>query len=114
MEKMIAFCGLICTECPAFIATQNNDEEGRIKVADTWSKQFNMEIKPENVICDGCLAFDKRLCGYCRICEIRKCALEKKVQNCAYCNEYMCEGISEFFNYAPEAKQVLEEIKNSF
>lgn len=29
MEKMIAFCGLVCTECRAFIATQNNDEEIR-------------------------------------------------------------------------------------
>lgn len=22
MEKMVAFCGIVCTECPAFIATQ--------------------------------------------------------------------------------------------
>ncbi|MCK4356498.1 DUF3795 domain-containing protein [Candidatus Bipolaricaulota bacterium] len=25
MEKMIAYCGLICTNCPAYIATQKND-----------------------------------------------------------------------------------------
>lgn len=26
MDKMIAFCGLTCTECPAFIATQKDDD----------------------------------------------------------------------------------------
>ncbi|KUK85723.1 MAG: Uncharacterized protein XE03_1923 [candidate division TA06 bacterium 34_109] len=31
MDKMIAFCGLICTECPAFIATQKNDDIERKK-----------------------------------------------------------------------------------
>ena len=33
MDKMIAFCGLTCTECPAFIATQKNDNKEREKVA---------------------------------------------------------------------------------
>jgi hypothetical protein len=32
MDKMIAFCGLTCTECPAFIATQKNDDKEREKV----------------------------------------------------------------------------------
>jgi Protein of unknown function (DUF3795) len=27
MEEMIAFCGLNCAECPAFLATQENDDE---------------------------------------------------------------------------------------
>lgn len=25
MERMVAYCGIVCTECPAYIATQNND-----------------------------------------------------------------------------------------
>lgn len=40
MEKMIAFCGLTCTECPAFIATQKDDDKERKKVAKVWSKDF--------------------------------------------------------------------------
>ncbi len=25
MEEMVAYCGIVCTECPAYIATQNDD-----------------------------------------------------------------------------------------
>ncbi len=29
MEKMTAFCGIVCTDCEAFIATQENDDAKR-------------------------------------------------------------------------------------
>ena len=32
MDKMIAYCGIVCTECPAFEATQKNDDAKRKKV----------------------------------------------------------------------------------
>jgi len=31
MKEMIACCGLVCTECPAYIATQNGDDKLRKK-----------------------------------------------------------------------------------
>jgi hypothetical protein len=46
MKKMIAICGLICSDCPAFIATMNNDNEELIKVAEKWSsKDFHLNQK---------------------------------------------------------------------
>ena len=33
MKRIIAFCGLVCTECPAFIATQKDDREALEQVA---------------------------------------------------------------------------------
>jgi hypothetical protein len=47
MKKMVAFCGLICTDCKAFIATRENDNAKRKEVAEAWSKAFGREIKPE-------------------------------------------------------------------
>jgi len=32
MDRIIAFCGLTCTECPAFIATWKDDDKERGKV----------------------------------------------------------------------------------
>jgi len=113
MEKMVAFCGIVCTECPAFLATQKDDDEERRKVAQLWSKQFNTEIKPEAINCDGCLAESGRLVEYCRICEIRKCGLEKEVKNCAFCDEYACDKLENFLVNAPDAKATLEEIRNT-
>ena len=33
MEKIVAFCGTVCTECPAFIATRNDDDNKRKEIA---------------------------------------------------------------------------------
>jgi len=98
MEKMIAFCGLICSECPTLIATQEDDDEKRKQVAELWSKMFNNEIKPEEINCDGCLAKSGRLFRYCNVCEIRKCGQERHLKNCAYCEDYICKKLSSFFN----------------
>lgn len=112
-EKMIAFCGITCTECPAYIATQKNDDQLRAETAKKWSEQFNASIKPEDVNCDGCVSDSERLFSHCQVCEIRKCAREKKVKNCAYCNEYPCQKLSEFLAMVPEAKATLEQIRKN-
>lgn len=113
MDKMIAVCGIVCSECPALLATQKDDDAERKTVAESWSKMFNADIKPEDINCDGCTSGGKSLFNYCNVCEIRKCGKEKQVENCAYCNEYACDKLTEFFTMAPEAKTTLEEIRKS-
>jgi len=111
MERIVAFCGLICTDCKALIATRENDDAKRREVAEAWSKAFGREIKPEEINCDGCLTMDGRHINYCNICEIRKCGMEKGVENCAYCVDYNCEKLTEILWASPEAKKTLEEIR---
>jgi hypothetical protein len=111
MAQMIAFCGLSCTACLAFIATQKNDDKERNKVAKMWSKQFKTDIKPGDINCDGCLSESGRLIGHCYVCEIRKCGLEKHVKNCAYCSDYACETLDKFISMVPDAKATLEGIR---
>lgn len=114
MDKMIAFCGLTCTECPAFIATQKDDDKEREKVAKVWSKEYKCDMKPEDINCDGCLTEEwGRVFNYCKVCEIRKCGQEKEVKNCAYCDDYVCEKLNDFFDMAPEAKTSLAEIRKN-
>ena len=111
MDKMIACCGLICTECPAFLATQNDDDSERKKVAEMWAKEYDVELKPANINCDGCLSENKRLIGHCMVCEIRKCCKEKQLLNCALCDDFACEKLSKYFSMAPQIKSTLEEIR---
>ena len=35
---MIAYCGLDCSKCGAFLATQANDDALRAKTSEEWSK----------------------------------------------------------------------------
>ncbi len=113
MTKMIAYCGLNCAECPAFIATQKDDDNKRKKVALEWQKRFNINIKPQEINCDGCTSQSIRLINFCQRNKIRLCAIENQVQNCAYCPAYACEKLIEFFKWVPECKIILDDIKKS-
>ena len=112
MEKMTAMCGLNCSGCPAFLATLHDSDEERRKTAEEWSKSYGHDIKAEDINCFGCLSVGKQLLAYCGQCEIRKCGMEKKVKNCAFCPDYACERLTKFFEVAPEAKKNLEKERN--
>ncbi len=112
MENIIAYCGLDCSQCPAYIAKKENNNELRRKTAEEWSKQFNQTITPESVNCDGCTTMGE-LIGYCHICEIRKCGMDKKVANCAFCADYICDKLTKWFKNVPEAQERLDKIRIS-
>jgi len=108
---MIGYCGLDCAQCEAFIATQNDDDELRAKVAEKWAKLNNVPIKPEHINCTGCQSVGVKT-YYCdQLCEIRKCATEKRVSTCADCADYPCSTLGEIFRSAPQAKARLDELK---
>ena len=92
MDKIIAYCGLNCSECPAYIATQSGDPAALEKVAAQWREAFNMpDLTAESVICDGCLQTNAgRLSGYCATCAIRACAVERGFLTCAECDIFPC------------------------
>ena len=113
MEKMIAFCGLDCNECPTFLATRENDDQKRKEVAELWSKQYKAQFKSEDINCDGCLSGNGRLFSHCKVCEIRACGREKKLVNCAPCGEYPCQKLTAFFQMVPQGKVNLEDIRRS-
>jgi hypothetical protein len=113
MAKVIAYCGLDCGGCGAFLATKTNDDSLRKKTSEEWSKQFGGVIKPEDINCKGCTSKSEMTFNYCKVCEIRNCGKAKKVKNCAYCADYACEKLNKFFAMAPMAKANLEIIRQS-
>ncbi len=110
--KLIGCCGVVCSECPGYLATQNDDWDERKRVAEMWSKIFNVKLTAEYVNCDGCTG-GGRVIDYCKTCEIRKCAVSKNLDNCAFCTEYPCEKLEKWFEHMPEAREVLEEIRKT-
>jgi hypothetical protein len=110
-EKMIAKCGIVCSDCPAYIATQKNDDAMRAETAKKWSEMFKSDIKAADINCNGCQSETGPLFNYCSTCEIRKCAREKKAATCAACPEYSCAKLNAFLANVPEARKVLEELR---
>ena len=112
MDEMVSVCGLLCSECGAFIATKNDDDKKRAEVARLWSKQYSVKLKPKDINCSGCISDVESLFGHCKVCEIRKCGREKGVVNCAYCDEYPCDKLAKLFQMAPDAMQQFDKIKS--
>jgi hypothetical protein len=110
MSEMIACCGLVCTDCPTFMATQNNDDEARAKTAAYYKNAYGLDFKPEEINCDGCLSNGGRLIGYCHTCEIRKCCLARGYANCAACDEPSCEKLINFHEFSPAAKESYDRL----
>jgi hypothetical protein len=107
MNKMMAYCGLTCDSCPIYLATieldKSHQQEMRVSIARLCYEQYGMKLKPEDITdCDGC-----------RSCEIRKCASQRNIENCAYCPEYLCDKLKEFLSHEPDAQNRLEEIRNT-
>ena len=90
-KPMVAPCGIICSECPAFIATRDNNDALRRECAEKWSLPEN-PIDPATVNCDGCTPASSRCIGDA-FCEVRKCAGPRAVATCAACADYACDKL---------------------
>ena len=102
MKKMIACCGVDCATCDAYVATLNNDDTLRRTTAERWARQLDVPVEPEYINCDGCQQTDGRHLGYCAICGIRTCCLEKQHATCAECDEYVCARLQRGFEFLSE------------
>jgi len=74
---MIAYCCLECDKCDVYIATQNNNDQLRAKVAE------KLKMKAEELYCDGCKSDRTPL-----NCDARKCAISRNLPTCAHCDDF--------------------------
>lgn len=108
MDRMIAYCGLDCAECPARIALINDDDELRAKTAAKWTSMFGFQFTREMINCTGCKEEGAKI-GHCAECAIRACGLARGVADCGACADYRgCGKIGAFIAQAPENKANLE------
>ena len=113
MTKIIAPCGINCSDCAAYKATQADDWEKLAEIAVQWSDE-DTKYEAEQMICDGCLG--ERLNVYCATCSGRACALDKGYTVCSQCSDYSCEKLENlwrtFSNWSIETvKANLDEAK---
>jgi hypothetical protein len=100
-----AVCGLFCPSCSIFIATK--EDRGRLEEI---AKQADVPVG--DMECEGCRS-NTRI-GYCKTCEMVRCATAKGIDFCGSCEDYPCETLKEFQAVLPhriELWQSQERIK---
>jgi len=109
---LIAYCGLDCEVCPARIATLADDRALRAATAEKWSKDYDAEIRPEDVNCTGCTDVAGAKIGHCFECGIRLCAMDREIDTCAGCGDYPCGQLEQFFTWVPPARETLDALRS--
>ncbi len=113
MEEIVGVCGLVCSDCPAYIATVEDDASRRHATAKLWSEQYGAKISADDINCLGCHAPDDSVFSHPLTCAIRLCGRKKGVETCAHCDDYPCKIIEEFFEVVPDARATLDAIRDS-
>ena len=105
MNELVACCGLDCGRCEARLATINNDDALRERVARQWAEWNNAPyIKAEHINCMGCRTQGCKTYYCSDLCKIRHCTLHKGHDTCADCLQaWDCAVLAEVLKNAPEA-----------
>lgn len=111
MKKLIAYCGLDCEKCDAYLATVHNDSALREKTAKLWSELNHVSILPEDIHCEGCRNNGVKTVFCDKLCDIRQCALKKSVTTCGDCDEWeKCTKVGKIIKNNPAA---FKNLKNN-
>ncbi|MHA2352705.1 MAG: DUF3795 domain-containing protein [Candidatus Thorarchaeota archaeon] len=94
-SRIVAPCGIVCTECQAYLATQSNDLEKLQEVAKQWSSE-DQQYEAKDLMCDGC--FSDRVHAFCAECETRECAIQKGYRVCSICSMYPCDRLNDVWS----------------
>ena len=108
-KTAVTMCGYKCDMCGAY-AKNIKKQDRRKQLSAMWKKYYDIDIKPEDIYCDGCRSKKKVAVLIDDKCPVRLCAADRKLMGCAECGQYPCEtfalrkGMS-----ARDAKTALKE-----
>lgn len=87
MEK--AYCGADCSKCEAYMI---------------WSKNQHVSFTETRPNCDGCRR-EKGVGTYYSeyMCDIKKCCIQRGLDNCSVCDEFPCAKLDVYEHCAPNA-----------
>lgn len=89
MKEMLSYCGYRCDRCPAYHENLRSDED-RQRVSQAWAKYYDHKVEPHEVDCKGCV---KSLEAPNPNCKVRPCAIERGLETCAGCDDFICASL---------------------
>lgn len=109
MTKMMAACGVLCSDCPAYQGAAKGIAH-QTDTAVAWHTIFGLNERVQNISCGGCLGPDEQLFHTSRKCKARNCCRSKGFTTCAECPEENCpdlEMAQSAWDGVPELAKIL-------
>jgi hypothetical protein len=94
MAAMMSACGVLCSDCPAYLGGVKGVAHQAATVA-AWKRIYGLNEIPENISCGGCLGPDDHLFHTSRTCKARLCCRSKSFSTCAECPVETCSDLEQ-------------------
>ena len=115
--KKLNYCGYTCPkDCVFLEASVKNDVELKKKAYETWEMKDRFgvaEFDAEKIFCFGCKTTDKPVGIRLQKCDVRNCAIDKKLDSCIECKELSaCE--KDLWKKFPDFKKAVIKMQNDY
>ena len=93
MEPVLTRCGYRCDLCLAYRPNVEKDPTNPQTLSEGWYQYFGFRLPAPEIVCDGCMADNPKLID--QGCPVRPCVMEKGLDNCSQCEDYVCDRLTE-------------------
>jgi hypothetical protein len=90
MSLRMSACGVVCSECGAYVAGQSSDPAVKERFTKAWRDLYKIDVAPEAMVCSGCQSLDGPVFAVCKDCWVRQCAMSKGIAHCGVCDQFPC------------------------
>jgi hypothetical protein len=112
MAEMMSACGVMCSDCPAYLADAKGVEHLKRTVA-AWRRIYGLSESIENISCGGCLGPDDELFHTSRNCKARRCSRSRGFGTCAECRVEVCPDLEKaqtVWDQVPDLRNILSHV----
>lgn len=115
--KKINYCGYSCPkDCKFLEASVKNDPKLKKEAYEIWEmkERFGVaEFDPDKIFCFGCKNTEKPVGIRLQKCDVRNCAIDKKLDSCIECNELQtCE--KDLWKKFPDFKDAVLKMQEKY
>jgi hypothetical protein len=115
--KKLNYCGYTCPkDCKFLIASEKNDPVLKKEAFEIWEMKSRFgvnEFDPDKIYCFGCKTKDKPVGIRLQKCDVRSCAIDKKLESCIECKDLKtCE--KDLWSKFPDFKNAIIQMQITY
>jgi hypothetical protein len=92
-NSVTSYCGISCQRCRYYVSPYGRTSSEK-KLDNNNSTTQRAE---KDQICHGCFSENRLTHKRCEECKIRSCAVNRGIESCSDCSDYICETMISFF-----------------